>query len=433
MKDETKILVALCVAGFLSTLIWFNYSAVLPIVSEEWGLDGRMNGRLIGFFHAGYVIAVILTGILSDRIGGKKTFIICALQTGTCGVGFALFAHDFISGLIWRTLAGLGQGGLYVPGMKILSRCYQSNERGKALGIYTSVLVASYAATYYVAGPVAAKYSWRLAVFLTSVTAFPGALLVLFLVNEKPANSNDSEHKRAPADTRWRKDLRLMRAILFSKPWLLVAGGYMGHMWEMYAMYGWIGAYLTACAKTLGMPTAEALSLGSTVSATCILMGAFSPAIGGLLSDRFGRGRIILVFLAISISCSLAYGWLYGFPLIVLGIVGIVYGFAGIADSPIYKAAVADFIPEEALGTALGMQSFLGFGMSIVSPCIFGSVLDSHGWRWAWVSVGIGAFIGPISIVLFQLLPKATRQGYSKFLSGCLTSGAAGRIPREKG
>ena len=209
-----------------------------------------------------------------------------------------------------------------------------------------------------------------------------------------------------------------MRAILYSRPWLLVTGGYMGHMWELYAMYGWIGAYLTAGGKALGMPTAQALSLGSVTSASCILMGAFSPAIGGLLSDRFGRGKIILGFLAISISCSLLYGWLYGLPVIVLGIVGLIYGFAVVADSSIYKAAVADFVPEEALGTALGMQSFLGFGMSIISPCVFGNVLDSHGWGWAWVSVGIGALLGPICIIFFEILPKAARQSYSEFSLG---------------
>lgn len=415
MKEETKILIALCLAELLSMLIWFNYSAVLPLVSEEWGLDGRMNGRLIGSFQAGYVIAVIMTGVLSDRIGGKKVLVICALETGICGVGFALFAHDYSSGLIWRTLAGVGQGGLYVPGMKIISQWYPSNERGKALGIYTGVLVASYAAAYYIAGPIGAKYSWRLAIFLTSVTAFPGALLALFLVKEKPGLRNGSEHQHIAAGNTWRKSIGLMRAILFSKPWLLVTGGYMGHMWELYAMYGWIGAYLTASGKAVGMPMAQALSLGSVTSANCILMGAFSPAIGGLLSDRFGRGKIILAFLAISISCSLLYGLLYGLPIIVLGIVGLIYGFAVVADSAIYKATVADFVPEEALGTALGMQSFLGFGMSIISPCVLGNVLDSYGWGWAWVSVGIGALLGPICIIFFEILPKAARQSYSEF------------------
>jgi len=413
VREDAKILVTLCVAEFLSMLVWFNYSAVLPIVSEEWGLDGRMNGRLIGAFQAGYVIAVVVTGVLSDRIGGRKTFVISAIETGICGVGFSLFAQGYTSGLIWRTLAGLGQGGLYVPGMRVISEWYPARERGKALGIYTSVLVAAYAAAYYVAGPIGAKHSWRLAIFVTSVTAFPGALLVLLLVKDRPAHEGGVARQPMETVAGWRKSIGLMRAVLFSRPWLLMTGAYMGHMWELYAMYGWIGAYLTACAKVLGMPMARAVSLGSLISATCILMGAFSPAVGGLLSDRFGRGKIILLFLAISISCSLTYGRLYGLPLVVLGIVGLIYGFAVVADSAAYKAAVADFVPEEALGTALGMQSFLGFGMSIISPCIFGAVLDTHGWGWAWLTVGIGALLGPSCIVLFQRLPEGAKRSHS--------------------
>ncbi len=418
MKEETKVLVVLCFAEFLSTLIYFNYSAVLPLISKEWGLDGSMNGRLIGSFQAGYVVAVIMMGFLSDKIGGKRTFVICAIETGVCGVGFALFAHDYSSGLVWRSLAGLGQGGLYVPGMRVLSQWYPANERGKALGIYTSVLVAAYAGAYYIAGPIGAKYSWRLAILLTSVTAFPGAFLALLLVKDRPGRAVESGHRVTHPGASWRESIGFVRTVLFSRSWLLVTGAYMGHNWELFAMYAWIGAYLTASAGAQGMPVAQAAYVGSFTSATCILMGVFSTTIGGLLSDRLGRGKVILLFLAISICCSFAYGWLYGLSLVVLGIVGLIYGFAVVADSAIYKAAITDFIPQEALGAALGMQSFLGFGISAISPWVFGLVLDCCGWGWAWVSIGLGALLGPACIVIFQRLPEGAKQSPSWCLRG---------------
>ena len=407
MQEKTKILTLLSVAQSLSMLGEYNYSAVMPIVTEEWNLSGKMNGAVIAIFWGGYALSVIFTGWLSDRIGGRKIFVLSSLQAGICGLGFASLADSYESALFLRFLTGVGQGGLYVPGMKILSGWFPARERGKVLGIYTASLVASIAGAYLVTSSLSAVYSWRLAFALTSATAFPGAFIAYLFVRDAPPGADDAVIE---AEIRPFGDLKgLFVHVLRYRPWALVTGGYMGHNWELFVMYGWIGPYLTACGIALGMETQEALKLAGMVSAICIIVGAFSTILGGALSDRFGRIRVVLYSLLVSIICSLSYGFLIGQPLLVLGTVGIVYGLSIIADSAIYKVSLTELVPKEYIGGALGLQAFFGFGASIAAPWVFGYVLDLYGWSWAWISAALGAMLGPICIVALKHHPDSIR------------------------
>ena len=160
MTPRYSTLVLLCLGQLTAGLTWYNYSAILPILQKEWSLTGTQAGIVLSAFQAGYVIAVVVLGFLSDKIGGRKVFVISAIETSLAGLSFAIFANGFYSAIIIRALAGLGQGGLYVPGMKLLSQYFPPKERGKALGIYTSALIGSYAGALYMAAPIASAYSW---------------------------------------------------------------------------------------------------------------------------------------------------------------------------------------------------------------------------------------------------------------------------------
>ena len=131
---KTRILAILCLAQFGSMLVWYNFAAVLPLLRGEWQLNNDQAGTILSAFQLGYVASVLFTGWLTDKIGGRLTFVLCAIETGLAGIGFALFATDYASALVWRVLAGIGQGGLYIPGIQILSQWYPVKQRGMALG-----------------------------------------------------------------------------------------------------------------------------------------------------------------------------------------------------------------------------------------------------------------------------------------------------------
>lgn len=408
-EAKTRVLAILCLAQFGAMLVWYNFSAVLPVLRQQWVMSNDQAGTILSAFQLGYVASVMLTGWLSDKIGGRLTFALCAVETGLAGIGFALFATDYSSALIWRVLAGIGQGGLYIPGIQILSRWYPAKQRGMAIGAYTGSLMASYAAAYLVAAPLAAIFSWQSAVLWTSVWALPAAVLVYLCIsdphNELPLRSDMVA--AAPAVIRrgakWEK-----RAL-----WLIILG-YVGHMWELYAFNGWIGAFATHTLQGHGFNTEVSLTYGGTIAAACLLMGVVSPALAGWFSDSHGRCFTSTLALLLSGMGSLLFGWMAVAPLWLFIPTGLIYSFFIVADSAIFKAGLTELVPPEKLGSLLSLQSIIGFGITIISPKLFGIVLDYSGWGWAFSLLAIGPFAGIFAMQLLRALPESERMAAGK-------------------
>ena len=400
MSGKTKTLLFVSLAGLLSMAVSFNYSSVMSILIKEWGFTNRMSGSVNGVFLAGYIISVLITGWLADRFGGRRVFIWSAVETGIFGMAFIFFAEGYRSALFLRFMMGLGQGGLYVPAMRLLSDWYAPEERGKALGTLTGVLIFTYAIPYLMA-PLAVATTWRWAMSATTLPAFGGAAVMYFMVKEKPETpppSSISGQLVAGGE----EGPGFVRGVLLNRKWWLVNGGYMGHSWELFAMYGWIGYFLTSSGEAAGKSSAEALSWGGVVAGLSILVGTVSCAMAGTLSDKYDRFKIIPIFLTVSMVCSFIYGRLLGGTPSLLILVGLIYGFTVVADSAIYKAATTEIVPERCMGAALGLQSFLGFGAGALSQPVFGAVLDGAGWGTAWVSSGLAALAGLICIMVLR-------------------------------
>lgn len=405
--DRKWILGILCLAQFAAMLVWYNFSAVLPSLRQEWSLSNEAAGSILGMFQLGYVIAVIFTGWLTDRFGGRLIFSVCAVETGLAGIGFALFAHDYSSALLWRVLAGIGQGGLYVPGIQLLTQWYPPGERGLAIGIYTGSLLASYAGAYILTAPLAAAFSWQSAILWTSFCALPAAILVFVCIpNQQPANqrSQASSSAIAPAKNQaWKS-----RAV-----WLIIFA-YAGHMWELYAFNGWIGAYAGQVLQNNGFPAAESLAYGGMIAAACLLMGAASPFFGGWLSDRRGRCLIATLALGLGGLGSLLFGWLAECSLWLFIPAGLIYSFLLVADSAIFKAGLTELVPPEQLGSALSLQSVIGFGVTIVSPKLFGMTLDGWGWGWAFCLLSLGPMAGMLAMQALRIMPESAAMAGGK-------------------
>lgn len=426
MAEKNRILLAMVVAMVLGYMPWYNFSAVLRFVAAEFNLTAADTGLILAAFQAGYVIVVPVTGWLGDRIGLKRVVFWATLATGVFSTMFVWGAVDRSSILALRLLTGLSAGAIYVPGMALLSRWFPPSARGHALGAYTGSIVAAYAGGYLVASPLAAAFGWRTGVLWTSLPVFVAALLVYLFVREAAEDATDPTRAAAtvtpgsPASTGPGSAVAsgaLARATALAPEGgnggpAVITASYMGHMWELYAFWGWVGPFVVACALASGMPGETAVAWGGVVAAGIILMGAPASWLWGVVADRRGRTWAILVASTLSLLAEFVLGFLYGQALAVVVLMAAWIGFWVIADSPIYKVGLTEMVLPRHRGAYLGIQSAIGYAVTIVSPVAFGLVLQYYNgpvgptaattWAQAFIMLGLGALLAPAAALFLR-------------------------------
>ena len=416
LSEKNKVFLYMLIAMVLGYLPWYNFSAVSKYIAAEFSLSVNQTGIILSSFQAGYVIIVLVTGWLADHVGKKKVVAWATLCTAIFSTLFIFLAKDFTSILILRLITGLSAGAIYVPGMALLSNWFPPNERGKVLGAYTGALTLAYAGGYFVAAPIAAAYNWRYGMLWTSLPAFIAAFIIFFLVKEKPADAieNVKTVPRVKGGGEIRKSTQKRE---YAGP-ILITTGYMGHMWELYAFWGWIGPFMVACSLAAGYGERQAVAIGGQIAAFIILLGVPSVWLAGIVADKIGRTKTIIVCAFSSLIMEFFFGYLYGRSLAIVVIVGLWIGFWVVADSAIYKAGMTEMVTGEIRATALGVQSACGYFMTILSPFVFGKVLDkmnmgikdatlATNWGIPFLILGAGAILSPISVFILRRLAQA--------------------------
>lgn len=423
MKTQKRTFILLVTAMILGYLPWYNFSAVLPYLAQEFDLTSSQTGYILSAFQAGYVVVVLITGKLADMIGPKKVAAWATLLTAISATLFAWLAQGFTSILVLRLLTGLSAGAIYVPGMAILANWFPPGRRGRVIGGYTAALTLAYAGGYFVAAPLASAFGWKAGMMATSLPAFVAAWVMFTLVEEKPSMDQQIEmgwgfpDQAAPAQILENKALPSPEGG-YKGP-VTITLGYMGHMWELYAFWGWIGPFMVASALATGLPQMESVALGGRLAAMIIMLGAPAVYLCGIIADKVGRIKTIMVCAVFSLVGQFILGNLFGRSLALVTITGLWIGFWVVADSGIFKAGLTEMTDVSIRATALGVQSAFGYFMTILSPSLFGKILDitnpglvepTQAIRWGlpFAMLGFGALLVPIAMIVLNRLPQAT-------------------------
>lgn len=417
-QSKTRVLVLMCIAMLLGYMPWYSFSAVAKYLVQDFNLGAGQMGAILSVFQVGYVLIVVFTGWLADRIGPRKVVAWATLFAAISSTAFLFLARDFASILVLRLAVGLSCGAIYAPGMAFLSSWFPPKERGKALGAYTAALTAAYAGGYLVAAPLAATYGWRAGMLGTSIPVFVAALIVFLLVRDRPADEDARTGASAPAGrtidpSSYGGTRRTLRAAQ-----LLISLAYMGHMWELYAFWGWMGPYYVANVFRAGYAEAQAVSIGGMLSALVIFAGVPAVWAIGSLSDRIGRLKAITIAALCSLIVQCTFGFLFGRPLELVVLVGLWLGFWVIADSGIYKAGLTELVSADRRSLALGLQSAAGFSLTIIAPMVFGNLLEAANgknvdptmatnWGLPFLVLGLGALLAPLAALVLRRLPEA--------------------------
>ena len=174
--------------------------------------------------------------------------------------------------------------------------------------------------------------------------------------------------------------------------------GYLGHMWELYAVWTWIAAFAAAAAGGSGRDAVRASVTGSAVAFVTIASGAIGSAAAGVFADRVGKARIAAWAMVASGTCCAAAGVVYQAPMIVLVLFAVVWGVAVVADSAQLSALVAQHSPRDHVGTALTIQTCVGFLLTMVSIRLLPVVAQAIGWQWVFLFLVPGPLLGALAL-----------------------------------
>lgn len=389
-------LTLLCLAEIGTMQVFMNYPAVLPLVQEEWHLSASQAGAVFSAYWVGYLGSVLFLTSLTDRVSPKWIYSLSALWAMVANLGFAWWAQDFLSAFFFRALTGIGLAGTYAPGMKLVAERFSEESRGLAMGIYTSCFSLGASFSLFFTGILTFHLSWRAAFLFTSAGPALGALIAFLIIKE-----------HSPTTLR---PTRIGPAQVFRNPQaLLVITAYTGHSWELFGLRAWIVTFLAACLLQTGTSLSAATDLAARYASVVLLLGAGASLLGGWYSDRWGRGRIILVASLTSSPLTILLGWTFALPFsFVVGLVGLL-GIAIMLDSSTLSTAVTEVADPQFIGSTLALHSFSAFLAAAVSPVVFGVILDvasspmaqwssSTGWGVAFTALGLGALAAPLAI-----------------------------------
>jgi MFS family permease len=404
-RGDAVWLTGLCLSRFLVALVFTSYAAVLPVLQREWQMSAAVAGSVASAFQIGYACSLVGFNLLSDRIGARPAFLWSSLAGAPTAVAFALLADGPVSAALLYGLTALSMGGNYTPGLILIAERFPAATRGRATGFFLAATSVGYAASLFLTGAVLARLGWRAALLAASLGPVLGAAVAAWTVSGMPTRI----HPRRAGQGFSSEFLRNPAA-------LLLTAGYTFHSWELLGMWAWTPAFLSASLMLQGQELARATGGGARLSALFHLTGFLASSTTGHLSDRFGRTAMIIAMLAASTVCSLTFGWLVAAPFWLLLLVGVVYGFSAVGDSPVLSVALTEAVAPQVLGSALAVRSLLGFGAGAIAQWAFGKVLDATNpgppytqWGWAYCLLGAGGAIGLISTIWLRLRPESRR------------------------
>jgi MFS family permease len=393
-----RALVLLSLAELLAMSLWFSASAVVPALRVEWRLGESSAGWLTIAVQLGFVCGTLLSAFLNlpDVLSVRYLFAASALAGALTNAAFGAYAHNAQSGIALRFLTGLFLAGVYPPGMKIMASWFQRS-RGMALGVLVGALTLGKASPYLVNG--LGSTNWRLNILFISLLAVAGGLIVLLFVDDGP-------HALPAARFDWRQAF----AVFSNRGVRLASFGYFGHMWELYAMWVWIPVMIRASFVL----SEESPALAEVASFLVIGCGAAGCVAAGLVADRIGRTVVTSGAMAISGSCCLLVGFLFGGNPFLLLLVAAIWGATVVADSAQFSACVTELGDPQYVGTALTMQTCVGFLLTTISIELIPYFVRAVGWRYAFAILVPGPLLGVFAMLRLRALPEAAKIAHGR-------------------
>ena len=392
-RARVLALAKLSAAVVLTLTTWFSATAVMPQLKEHWHVTASGSVWLAIAVQLGFIIGAMLSAMtsLADLLPPR---ILMAAASGAVGIVniLLLVAQDATQAVILRILTGVLLAGVYPPSLKFISTWFQKG-RGIALGCVIGALTLGSAMPHAINA--AGGVGWRGVIVATSLATFVGTALILFTLREGPFPFPKVGFK--PSE---------VGAALADKRFLLCTTGYLGHMWELYAMWSWLLFFVTDRLKALGQPDP---AWASTLTFLIIAAGTPACIAAGSIADRIGRPITTIALLAISGTCAALIGFVFVAPGWLFLTIGLVWGAAVVADSAQFSAIVTES-GARFVGTALTVQLGAGYAVTILAILTLPTIASwVGGWQWVFAALVPGPLIGGLAMATLRRLGPRER------------------------
>jgi predicted MFS family arabinose efflux permease len=367
-------------------------AATLPALIAQWGLSSAQAGWLSGSYFLGYAVAVPILVSLTDRIDARVVFAFGCVVGVVANVGFARFAHGFVSATLLWSLAGISMAGAYMPGLRVIIDRLHPAARLRAVPYYTASFSVGVSVSFFVAGLVAQIAGWR-AAFAVAGVGCAVALVCLVLATVRTPEASQRSGSGA-------FDLRAVLRNVTALRYILAYGG---HCWELFALRAWLVALLLfVWNKTMAGNPASALTYWSSI----IALAGVPASIGGAeLALRFGRRPLIVSVTLASVAIGLTLAALGSRSFLIAAFGLLIYTVAILGDSGAITAGLVEATPVEAQGSTLALHSLVGFVGGALGPIavgialsLVGGLASGTGWFVALAVMAAGSGLAAFAV-----------------------------------
>ena len=398
--DKFRSVSLLVVAQVLALSLWFASAAILEELTRSNQLTPFQAAALSSSVQFGFVIGALISAItgIADRFDPRRVFAIFIAIAAAANLVLLIEPGAGIAAGL-RFLTGVCLAGVYPVGMKIVVG-WGTEDRGWLVGLLVGGLTLGSASPHLLAFLGGAQ--WQITIIGTSILAVISAVLVM-QVNLGPHHARALRFSISAITVVW-TDKRIRRAY----------GGYFGHMWELYAMWAWIGTAATA-SYAMQLPQPEAESFGKLTAFCVIAGGALLCPIAGIFADRFnqqdnadggtypnkvrGKANVAIIAMVVSLISGVLAAVAFGGPVWFFFVVALLWGLSIIPDSALFSALVADFSKPDAAGSIMTLQTAIGFAITILTVQLTPLLANLAGWPTVFLVLAIGPLAGIISML----------------------------------
>ena len=389
-SSQRRALATIAISQLFALSLWFSASAVAPQLRELWSLDTGQEAGLTLAVQLGFVFGAVISAVfnLADVIPSRRLFQISAIGGALANLGL-LFMDDttVMLTLGLRFVTGVFLAGVYPAGLKVMAGWFKIG-RGMALGVLVGALTVGSASPHLVRG---IGLEWQGVVIAASAFTLV-AVAMMSRIGDGPFE--------VPAQRfRWRQ----IGVVIRNRGVRLSTYGYLGHQWELYAMWTWTAAFLTASAAASG----KSYGPISIITFAVIAVGGLGSWWAGSLGDRLGRTRVAGGAMVVSGTCAALTPLIFGASAWVVVPLMLVWGLTVVADSAQFSTMVTETAEDSVRGTALTLQTAIGFLLTLVTIRWVPAIAESVSWQWAFPILAVGPALGVWAMVRLAKSPYA--------------------------